>query len=106
MKTIFKIGIWITIFFIFHYLAQEIRKVSQCNKFVHEIVMATDFIGFQQNGGGSFGYENYYKWLYSKWRSDPKRTTFQKIMFWDVGLFYNVINPPKEYEYPLLVGSS
>lgn len=102
MKTIFRITIWIMVFLIFRYVGQEIRKVSQHNKFVHEVLMTTDFIAFQQNGGGSFGYDNYYKWTYAKWRADPKRTVFEKMMFWDIGFFYNASNPPEEYKYPFL----
>ena len=103
MKTFFSIVIWITIFLAFHYIGQETRKISQCNKFVHEALIVTDFIAFQQNGGGSFGYNNYFKWIYAKWRADPKRTTFEKIMFWNVGLFYEATNPPEKYKYPFVL---
>lgn len=103
MKTVFKVAIWITVFLVFRYVGQETRKVSQRNKFVHEVLMVTDLIEFQQSGGGPFGYDNYFKWTYAKWRADPERTVFEKMMYWDIGFFYDASNPPKEYKYPFLL---
>ena len=58
---------------------------------------------FGLNGGYPIGYSNYGKWVYAKWRADPKRTTLEKILFWDRGILYDASNPPEEYPYPLLV---
>ena len=103
LKTFFIWSIILALSFLTHKIGSEIRKVSQNNKILHEIIVTTDFISFTQNGGGPFGYENYYKWLYSKWRVDPRRTVFEKIMFWNAGIFYEATNPPEEYEYPFLL---
>lgn len=103
MKTICIIAIWLTFFFVFNYAGKEIRLASQHNKFINTFVMSTDCITFQQSGGGPVGYDNYYKWIYAKWRADPKRTTFEKIMFWRIGIFYDASNPPEAYQYPFLL---
>lgn len=84
------------------FLNHKIHQVAQHNKALHEIVMTTDGIAFMLGGGGSSGYQNYYKWQYAKWRADPERTRLQKIMFWDKGILYDASDPPDEYQYPFL----
>jgi len=101
-KIVFYFAVGLIVLFMCKNINHEIRKFSQHHKTIYEIVRTSDFIDFVMNGGGALGYENYYKWTYAKWRASPKRTTFQKIMFWDVGLLYDASNPPKEYAYPLL----
>lgn len=84
------------------YVNHKIHQAGQHNKVIHEIVMQLDFMDFMVAGGGAFGYANYYKYHYAKWRQDPKRTWIQKVMFWDKGFMYDASNPPEEYQYPFL----
>lgn len=84
------------------YVNIEIRKTAQHNEKLYGVVMTIDMMEFVMNGGGSFGYENYFKWSYAKWRNDEKRTFFEKIMFWNAGILYYAANPPEEYQYPLV----
>jgi hypothetical protein len=96
-KIVFYFAIGLIVLFVCKNINHQIRKFSQNHKTIYEVVMVSDLVSFALNGGGAFEYQNYYKWSYAKWRIDPKRTTFQKIMFWDVGLLYDASNPPKEY---------
>lgn len=84
------------------FLNHKIHQVAQYNKTLHEIVMTTDGIAFMFGGGDKFGYQNYYKYQYAKWRADPERTRLQKIMFWDKSILYDASDPPDEYQYPFL----
>lgn len=83
-------------------LNHKIHQAAQHNKTLHEIVITTDGIAFMLGGGGPFGYQNYYKWQYAKWRADPERTRLQKIMFKNKGILYDASDPPDEYQYPFL----
>ena len=83
-------------------LDNKIRKFSQNNELAYEVIRVFDGVTFISNGGGSFGYNNYYKWSYAKWMQNEERTFFEKVLFWDVGILYVANNPPKEYEYPRL----
>jgi len=103
IKSIITLAILISIPIVLRIAGNEIRRTSQTNQTLYGIIIATDLITFTQNGGGPVGYDNYYKWVYAKWRADPKRTTFEKIMFWNAGFFYDATNPPEEYKYPFLL---
>ena len=102
MKKILFFAIWIIVIILMQWTSNEIRKASQKNRTFYEVMMTVDLLGFTQNGGGSFGYQNYYKWQYATWINSPERTKVQRIMFWKVGFFYDATNPSEEYKYPLL----
>jgi hypothetical protein len=85
---------------IYHILDNKLRTVAQNNKNLYGIIMASDLCTFAINGGDQFGYNNYFKWHYAKWINDPKRTTFERMMFWRVGIIYDATDPPDEYEFP------
>ena len=103
MKTFFFCVIFIVLSIINNVLDHKIRTFAQKNKTLHEIIMTTDLCSFAMNGGDPLNYNNYYKWTYAKWINDEKRTTFEKIIFWKTGFFYDASNPPREYRYPLLI---
>jgi len=84
------------------YTSHEMHRAAQHNEKLYKTVMSCDLISFMMHGGNPVGYQNYYKWHYAKWRQDSKRTWFQKVMFWDVGIIYDAGNPPPEYQYPFL----
>ncbi|MFA6325186.1 MAG: hypothetical protein WCX46_03090 [Candidatus Paceibacterota bacterium] len=102
MKNLFKCILFCLAVILCHGINYGARKMSQKNETLHNIIMDVDFYCFVTDGGGGFGYRNYYKWEYAKWRKDPKRTIFEKMMFWDLGILYDATSPPEEYEYPLL----
>ena len=76
------------------------RTAAQQNKALYQVMLTMDTMTFMTGGGGSFDYDNYFKWCYATWRKSPERTWREKILFWDTGFFYDASNPPKEYEYP------
>ncbi|TSC58367.1 MAG: hypothetical protein Greene041619_591 [Candidatus Peregrinibacteria bacterium Greene0416_19] len=79
-----------------------LRRAAQQNRTLYDIMLALDLIDFAHNGGGSFGYSNYYKYQYATWRADPKRTVLERMLFWDIGFMYEAANPPAQYPYPRL----
>jgi len=83
-------------------IAHKLHSWAQYNKSLYKILEISDFIGFINCGGESFGYANQYKWLYARWLNNPNRTTAEKILFWKFGILYDASNPPEEYQYPPL----
>lgn len=76
------------------------RVSAQGNATLYQAMITVDAMSFLTAGGGSFGYDNYFKWYYATWRKSPERACWQKVLFWDAGFLYEASNPPKEYPYP------
>lgn len=78
----------------------QFRKAAQNNETLYDVMLAYDGFNFSQNGGGSFGYANNYKYEYAKWRASPDRTLVQRLTLWDRGIMYDASSPPAQYAYP------
>ena len=79
----------------------KFRTVAQKHEIIYETMLVLDLMDFVATGGGFFGYNNYFKWCYTKWRSSSNRTILEKILFWNSSILYDAISPPKEYQYLL-----
>ena len=76
------------------------RATAQQSQSLYELMLIADGMDFVTAGGGSYGYDNYFKWNYATWRKSPERTFLQKAFFWDRGILNDASEPPKEYGYP------
>lgn len=102
MKVFFVISIILALNLCFAFSSHKIHIWAQHNKSLYKIISISDCMEFMCNGGGSFGYQNQYKWAYAKWINNPERTPLQKAFFWECGFLYDATDPPEEYQYPPL----
>jgi len=92
--------VFLSIFALGRVARHTFRTAAQENATLYQVMLAGDEMDFMTAGGGSFGYDNSFKWSYATWRKSPERTWLQKALFWDRGFLYDASNPPKEYAYP------
>lgn len=100
MKRIFILIIFVLFTFISNYINHELRLFAQQNEQAYELMLYFDYFSFVCNGGGSWGYGNFYKWKYAKWINDSNRKNIEKFLFWNKGFFYDATSPPEKYPYP------
>jgi hypothetical protein len=103
MKRFISIVVFIAMIVLPYYIEHQVRTYAQYHPTLYNVMIALDYTNFVNNGGGFFGYSNYFKWRYAKWINSPDRTIVERLLFWKWGIFYDATNPPNEYQYPLKV---